>query len=1163
MDYRRTISTLLVIVILSGLVPSIADCQHKNLSSARLLVDTSYKQNNESTHQVVNTYRVDCADCNAFVKWETETSNEAHNFNISGKCRNCGYQKTSNSSIVSGHCSHRTKKNDESWTYKSTGSSSHKITKTYKVICKSCGEVLSTRTETVTQKHILDSNGDCEVCDYRASCQHKSSKKVEIGSGYETLNETYHQHYVVYNRVCANSSCGKVLEPNIVEKTKEKHSFSNNTCKVCGYRKQAELKVSVSRGTGSAKVGDYLSASASASGGSGNYQYSWTATRNGSKVGSSSEAGSNWGVTATSAGTYKFKVTVKDKNTGKTASATTSGITVNAQECQHQNKQDQYIKTEYIKLSDSKHTVRNYYKVVCADCKAVINSSYYKDSSENHSFGANNTCVCGYTKPTENCKHDQGSNETEISSRQESISSSDHKKITVYRVTCKKCGATLDAKKEKATVEKHKFNNKGVCACGYVKPSTTCDHATNRTKIRSRTEQKDSKQHYVITTYRLKCECGKVDKTEESKVVEAHQFNPNGICECGYSKPAEELPTQDAQHTIGNPTDSDNKTNDLSESPAGENSVCPVYGATHKLSYTGYEKDHPHKVFKRCACGYAEYTGKNQTVNGRELDESMCCLCYGHKWHENMDSSKICMNCGMNEKGTLNVEEETQQQQTVDLQTFLSENAKNNPQLTDAIIEFIKVDNFVSHDGSSTAYQTTEAGKRNWDDWRFRVASDLYEKVPTWVDPVTAIKDGLVDWGLDGEDEKVVLMVELIRESIIDKKDYDSQAIITLNEINNKAKEYKDIVTILDPKGIVIEGLTGVDFSSYNESDIKNVLKFFEDRKKDVTAVTELLSVGTSEIKIIEKQRKENLAISTLCGEYWSNLQTIELIEKSGDTTVKRACQIIKGKMGEEVEQELNKAVEVAKGIRPIADLAFSKGLKAIFPGYNRAVSGLKAVSNSTERILNDKLRTQDKIDASKNVLLVDQVTSQDIKTMLRYDGTDEDFITQLTLYYTAMEHKFDALEDYLNSDKSTEFEVMYLNQERKNFENAYKNVIDAYYCSAAETNAKASNRSNTQTPLLPNANQQQESDATPTPRVTPTLTPTKTHSRVGIAKSTTAVRSGPGTQYPILTYLRKGQKVTIRGSRSSTDGKTGMWFMISEGGTQGYAAAGMIEQQR
>ena len=183
MYYHRIIAALLTVILVMGSAYTIvygADCEHKNLSSARLLVDTSYKQNSASKHQVVKTYRVDCADCGAFVKWETETSNERHSFSFSGTCKNCGYQMNSGSSTDTDQCSHSKTKNDESWTYKSTGSSSHKITKTFKTICKSCGKVLDTRTETVTQKHSLDSNGDCEVCDYRSACQHKSSKKIEI-----------------------------------------------------------------------------------------------------------------------------------------------------------------------------------------------------------------------------------------------------------------------------------------------------------------------------------------------------------------------------------------------------------------------------------------------------------------------------------------------------------------------------------------------------------------------------------------------------------------------------------------------------------------------------------------------------------------------------------------------------------------------------------------------------------------------------------------------------------------------------------------------------------------------------------------------------------------------------------------------------------------------
>ena len=62
------------------------------------------------------------------------------------------------------------------------------------------------------------------------------------------------------------------------------------------------------------------------------------------------------------------------------------------------------------------------------------------------------------------------------------------------------------------------------------------------------------------------------------------------------------------------------------------------------------------------------------------------------------------------------------------------------------------------------------------------------------------------------------------------------------------------------------------------------------------------------------------------------------------------------------------------------------------------------------------------------------------------YSLDNEYFIYELNLYYVGMQHKFDAIEDYLKADKSSEFMVTYLNQERKAFEEAYQEFIDSYY---------------------------------------------------------------------------------------------------------------------
>ena len=75
------------------------------------------------------------------------------------------------------------------------------------------------------------------------------------------------------------------------------------------------------------------------------------------------------------------------------------------------------------------------------------------------------------------------------------------------------------------------------------------------------------------------------------------------------------------------------------------NAICPVYGGAHKMDYTGYEAAHPHKVFRRCACGKAEYTGTYQKMNP-------CCECGNHYKDSISESagqySAHCNKCGMN-----------------------------------------------------------------------------------------------------------------------------------------------------------------------------------------------------------------------------------------------------------------------------------------------------------------------------------------------------------------------------------------------------------------------------------------------------------------------------------------------------------------------------------
>ena len=78
----------------------------------------------------------------------------------------------------------------------------------------------------------------------------------------------------------------------------------------------------------------------------------------------------------------------------------------------------------------------------------------------------------------------------------------------------------------------------------------------------------------------------------------------------------------------------------------------PNYGGSNNASHThnmeaGFETAHPHKEYKKCACGYTTYTGGNKTVDTcRECIQANCSHSYSN-WESAGDSNhkRVCSKC--------------------------------------------------------------------------------------------------------------------------------------------------------------------------------------------------------------------------------------------------------------------------------------------------------------------------------------------------------------------------------------------------------------------------------------------------------------------------------------------------------------------------------------
>lgn len=544
----------------------------------------------------------------------------------------------------------------------------HEIIWTYNEECKICRYVLrSGASKTETGKHKLDSNGDCTLCDYRAACKHTETTTEHLSTTYEQNTKGYHRVRVVRNIICANANCGKMIEyGGEIESWTEEHEMSGDRCTKCGYTVEYDpLQVSISRGQSSAYTGATISASCSASGGSGSYAYYWSVKLNGSEVYSTGSWDKSGSYTANAEGTYSFSVRVEDKNTGKSASASTSGITVTNKPCEHPNKTTvQDGATQYIKASDSKHTVRKVMVEVCGDCGERLNS-WNDEKTENHNYSGENCVNCGAAAPAPEataCVHPSKVSKEINRSWRATTSADQHLVDITWEDRCASCNTLLNKTRVSTEYENHKFDGLVCTKCGYAKQDPNaekpCDHAEHREEITSRNvQQHDGKFHIVYTNMKVYCanpDCGILLNADyEKKDYYYHKMEGNTCKDCGYTADSAPVVPNPGNDEVQLPSDIITSTPETDKPAEEQVQVCSVYGAAHNYNYVGYEAAHEteldypgsHNIFKRCKCGHVIYTGETKTM----LDKSVCCYCgnhqYGNEYQEGDEVKQKCKNC--------------------------------------------------------------------------------------------------------------------------------------------------------------------------------------------------------------------------------------------------------------------------------------------------------------------------------------------------------------------------------------------------------------------------------------------------------------------------------------------------------------------------------------
>lgn len=360
----------------------------------------TYTPLNETEHLMEGVEFNYCTECFGRISRSFfDNRTESHTLDASGNCTLCGYPNG---------CTHPNTETawDSSYriTYTSASDTEH-IAKGYMYrYCTSCFAKIGGRVPVrVSEKHTLDAHGDCTICDFRAGCAHKETKKQLVDISYSSVNKDTHEVVKLYSKVCANPACNKVLvrvEPSYTEKTQEAHSFQADACTLCGYTLADELTVYVTVSSETGNVGESISATAAVSGGDGGYSYGWKVLLDGAvKFETDMGFGSRYDYVANQEGSYMFVVFVRDSS-GSTATAQSSPITV-----KHIHDYKAVSSTELINQDTTFHNVVTTTYEECSICHQETNHfvntvrEKHTAAKENHEFEHPHklyfVCECG------------------------------------------------------------------------------------------------------------------------------------------------------------------------------------------------------------------------------------------------------------------------------------------------------------------------------------------------------------------------------------------------------------------------------------------------------------------------------------------------------------------------------------------------------------------------------------------------------------------------------------------------------------------------------------------------------------------------------------------------------------------------------------------------
>jgi len=387
----------------------------------------------------------------------------------------------------------------------------------YKIWVGACG---SSHDDVISQYSI-------EVTAKAAVCDHDDYEDYYDYSKYEQISgdNTYHNAVHYYERVCED--CDETIKTNVKGNIeKEKHNFSGDKCKACGYKKTCMHS----------DYEDY---------------YDYTKYEQISNDNNYHNAVSYYErVCEDCDKTIKSDVKgdiKKEPHSFSGDKCKSCGYVKKETVCQHPNYDDYYSTTKYEQISgdNNYHNAVNYYDRECDDCGKTIKTDVKGEiKKEAHSFSGDKCKSCGYVKKETVCQHPDY-DDYYSSTKYEQISGDNnyHNAVNYYDRECDDCGKTIKTDiKGEIKKESHSFSGDKCKSCGYVKKETVCQHLDyddyySTTKYEQISG--DSNYHNAINYYDRECDdCGKTIKTGIKGDIkkESHNFSGDKCKSCNYVK---------------------------------------------------------------------------------------------------------------------------------------------------------------------------------------------------------------------------------------------------------------------------------------------------------------------------------------------------------------------------------------------------------------------------------------------------------------------------------------------------------------------------------------------------------------------------------------------------------------------------------------------------